>query len=89
MGRPSNAQIDAEIEQAIEEARHELWAEMADKEHAALPVVRSKEVDRKSRLRAAARIALVRQVSDELNDSTSDININPEDVRAVILQARR
>lgn len=89
MGRPSNAQVEAEIALAIDQAQHDLWAEMADKEHAALAVVRSKDVSRNERLRAAARIALVRQISDELNDSTSDICVNTEDVRAVLQQALR
>ena len=84
MARPSNAQIEAEIAEIIDDERFRLWTQMIDRENASLPAARSAALDRKSRLKAAARIALCRMVAEELNDSTSDLAVSVEDVKQVM-----
>lgn len=83
-GRPSNARIAAELTEAIEDARQSLYGDLVDQEHALLPVIRSRHTTRENKIKAAAKLAVVRSISDELNDTTSDIYVTPEDVKGLL-----
>lgn len=80
MARPTNDSF----EEALEEAQHEVWGELVDREHALLPIVRSTLIERQERLRAAAKLVVVQALQEALNATPCDLELSVEDVKAVL-----
>lgn len=82
MARPSNASFS----EAVEEQRHEVWAELSDQEFIHLAVLRSPTADHETKVKHAAKLLIVRAICEELNDFASDIHVSGEDVKEFLAQ---